>query len=505
MKSFKIKIIIGLLSTLGLFLYACEDPLEPEVFSETTPDNLFNSLSGVESVLNAAHAEVALMGGNDAAQILASEESMTDIGFATAGAIANYLLQFQDWILDGIGSSLFDEMYTQQFEGIRNANILLENVDNANINDTEKEVIKAEARFIRAVAYYNMFQWFGPVPLRTSSYQELELPRAGEEEMINFIESELLTAIEGLPERGNEKAWGRAHKSAAKGYLTKLYLNTKQWQKCADMAKEIIDSGIFGLFPSYFDLFKVENERNEEIVWVRPAKADLGRSANISIMNFVWPVSFASNPRTGLEFCDGCRNFATMYRIRDNFWFSFHPEDNRTDLIVREYVTFDGDTINLLPPNDNVRPFKYWPGVDFAGPAYGNDIPEIRYADILLARAEALNELNGPNQQSIDLINQVRNRAGVPEIDLSDFGSTDELRSHILDERGWEFWYEGKRRDDLIRHGEFISRAQDRGAPAQPHHVRLPIPQFALDANPALEQNPGYGVSRRQLTLLIET
>lgn len=66
------------------------------------------------------------------------------------------------------------------------------------------------------------------------------------------------------------------------------------------------------------------------------------------------------------------------------------------------------------------------------------------------------------------------------------------IRSHILAERGWEFWWEGKRRKELIRHGEFIKRAQARGLPAQAHHVRHPIPQFALDANPKLVQNEGY-------------
>ena len=152
----------------------------------------------------------------------------------------------------------------------------------------------------------------------------------------------------------------------------------------------------------------------------------------------------------------------------------------------------NGETIDLSPPNDNPRPFKYWPADDIAGPSYGNDIPVIRYADILLARAEALNRLNGPNQESIDLINEVRERAGLDDLVLTDFGSAEALNEAILIERGWEFYLEGIRRDDLIRHGEFISRAQERGNPAQPHHVRYPIPQFALDANPVLEQNDGY-------------
>jgi len=487
------KYIIRSLLLLSTFLFVrCESVLEPEIFSETVPDNLFNSLEGVESVLHGAYAWVAENQGNDAAQNITASESMTDVGFGTAGAIANWLTNFQDFVLDGVGSSRYNDYWNIPYQAIRNANILLENIDEADVSESMKTLIRAEAHFIRAISYYKLYIRFGPTPLRTSSTQELELPRASEEEYISFIESELLAAIPDLPDPGQELKWGRAHKGAARGVLAKLYLNTRQWQKCADVAQEIINMNYYELFPDYFGLFMVKNERNREIVWVRPCKADLGREANISFMNFAWPQSFVSHPRTGLEFCSGCRNFATMFRIRDDFWFSFHEDDTRKDLMIEEYINTEGELIDLRPPADNVRPFKYWPDEDFAGPAYGNDIPDIRYADILLSRAEALNELNGPNQESIDLINQVRQRAGVPDISLDKFASKDELNSHILDERGWELWWEGKRREDLIRHGEFISRARARGLPAQDHHVRHPIPLFALDANPMLEQNPGY-------------
>ncbi len=488
LKNFFLSLILASM----LVFSGCEGPLEPQIFSETAPENLFGSLQGVEGVLHGAYAWSAENQGNDAAESMTASEAMTDIGFATAGAIANWLTNFQDFILDGVGSSRYSDYWNGPYQAIRNANIILEEIEEAGISDANKRLITAEARFIRGLSYYKLYIRFGPTPLRTSSAQELELPRASESEFIEFIETDLLAAIPDLPEPGTEKKWGRAHKGAARGVLTKLYLNTKQWQKCADMANEIINMGYYELFPSYLELFWVANERNQEIVWVRPNRADLGREANISFMNFAWPTGFQRHPRTGLEFCEGCRNFATMFRIRNDFYFSFHPDDQRTEAMIEEYINNAGELIDLRPPNDNVRPFKYWPDADFAGPAYGNDIPDIRYSDILLSRAEALNEINGPTQEAIDLINQVRQRAGVPDIALADFASTEALRNHILDERGWEFWWEGKRREDLIRHGEFISRAQARGLPAQPHHVRHPIPLFVLDANPLIEQNPGY-------------
>ncbi|GJM33598.1 MAG: hypothetical protein DHS20C18_25990 [Saprospiraceae bacterium] len=485
-------ILRSLILLSSLLFVRCESVLDPEVFSETAPDNLFNSLQGVEAVLYGAYANSAEMGGNNAADALTAPETMTDIGFATEGALANWATNFQDFILDGVGSSLYNLYWNDSYQAIRNAHILLENIEDANISEEAKILIAAEARFIRAMCYYKLYLRFGPTPLRTSSDQELETPKASEQEMLSFIESEFLAIIPDLPDPGDELQWGRAHKGAAMGYLTKFYLNTKQWQKCADAAQDIIDLNVYGLFPEYFGLFQVKNERNEELIWIRTSKADLGREANISIMNYAWPQSFASHPPTGMQFCDGCRNFATMIRVRDGFWFSFDPEDKRKSLIITEYVNTNGDLIDLLPPADNPRPFKYWPADDFAGPAYGNDVPVIRYADILLSRAEALNELNGPNQESIDLINLVRTRAGIVGLELAEFPSKEALRSHILAERGWEFWWEDKRRDDLIRHDEFIKRALERGLPAKSHHIRYPIPQFALDANPVLEQNEGY-------------
>lgn len=487
-------VIAPLMFMVVLMINSCgESILEPEVFSETAPNNLFNSLEGVESVLYGAYALTAENAANFTADQITSEETMTDIGFVTAGAIANWAVNFQDFVLDGVGSSLYNGLWNFPYRAIRNANILLENIDESNISDSDKELIRSEAKFIRAISYYKLYLRFGPVPLRTSLDQELELPRAQEEEYLNFVESEFLEAISGLPARGEEKAYGRAHKEAAMAYLTKFYLNTKQWQKSADIAKELISSGKFSLYPSYFELFQPKNEVNDEFIWARVMKEDLGREASLSIMNYAWPTSFKLHPRTGLTFCNGCRNFATMLRFRDDFWYSFEEGDERTSLILEEYINNNDEFIDLRPPNDNPRPFKYWPDNDYViGPGYGNDVPEIRYADILLSRAESLNEINGPNQESIDLINQVRNRASLMDISLSDFGSTALLRDHILKERGWEFWWEGKRREDLIRHGLFIKKAQERGLPAQEHHVRHPIPQFALDANKNLTQNAGY-------------
>ncbi len=141
---------------------------------------------------------------------------------------------------------------------------------------------------------------------------------------------------------------------------------------------------------------------------------------------------------------------------------------------------------------NDVRSFKYWPDPNGVGENMGNDIVYIRYADVLLSRAEALNELNGPNQESIDLINQVRQRANTTLLKLADYTNKLLLRDFLLAERGREFFSEGLRREDLIRHGKFIQSAKERGYAAKEYQVVYPIPLQQIDANPNLTQNEGY-------------
>jgi hypothetical protein len=186
-------------------------------------------------------------------------------------------------------------------------------------------------------------------------------------------------------------------------------------------------------------------------------------------------------------------NWGAQYRLYDAFYNSFEQGDKRKNLILTSYVNSGGATVSLLNA-DNIRSFKYWPDPNAISNDHGNDIAEVRYADILLSEAESLNELNGPTQEAIDLINQVRERAGLPDLTLASFSSKESLRAHLLLERSWEFYTEaGIRREDQIRIGTFVSSAVARGhTNAKPTMVVFPIPQAAMDANPKLVQNDGY-------------
>ena len=118
--------------------------------------------------------------------------------------------------------------------------------------------------------------------------------------------------------------------------------------------------------------------------------------------------------------------------------------------------------------------------------------PVIRYAEVLLSYAEAENEINGPTTSAVDAVKLITDRAGVT-IPASATSTKEAFRTYLLEERGRELFCEGQRRQDLIRHGVYISRARARGNNAQDYQVLFPIPQVAItEAGGILEQNLGY-------------
>jgi len=484
---FKLDRIIIVAFIFSVTVIGCTaDSLEENVFSELDENTVFQSDKSVRSVLfgayNVAHDRWRFPNHR------ITEQWTTDNEWSTGGFV-NRFFQVLSSFTWGPNLETLPPAYNDFYQAIRNANVIIENKEK--INGDIRSQFVAEARFVRAMAYYRLYSWFGPVPLRVNSEQPLELSRATEQEMKDFLENEFLDIIPDLP-NPDEIGWGRAHKGAAMGFLTKFYLNTKQWQKSADMANNLMNMDYYYLFPEYEDLWKVENNENKEVVYAIDSNPAAGLWEGMVFMNGWFPPGFFKEPKSGFTFGDNMSNWAVQYRLRDKFYNSFPENDKRKNLIITEYINFDGDTVSLMNSN-NLRSFKYWPDENAIAFSHGNDLPVIRYTDILLSRAEALNEINGPNQESINLINMVRQRAGISDLNLSDFGSKEQLRDHILKERGWEFYSEQERRQDLIRHGKFIEFAIQRGASsAQDFHRRFPIPQTAMNANPKLEQNPGY-------------
>jgi hypothetical protein len=469
---------------------ACEKALEVTPPGELAPGNVLTTENGIRAVLFSSYS--FMQNPTPSRFLINNSEVTTDIAVNSGGTEFLTLTQLINFTWDASLGTFQADVWAPNYRCIRDANIVLENVDNVKTSDANKKKYAAEARFLRAFSYELLYKWFGPVPLRTTSTSEPNMARATDEEMRSFIESELLAAIPDLPDPGKEEAFGRANKGAAIGTLAKYYLNTKQWQKAADACQQLMNFNYYQLFPQYQNMFRVENEGNKEMILVQPCRNENG-FGNWYTAGAL-PANFKSTPQIPeYVWTSTMANFATQYRMRTAFTSTFDiTNDKRAILLIRSYVNTSGATVNLLATADNVRSLKYWDN-NTVGNHSGNDVPVLRYADILLSRAEALNELNGPTQEALDLINLVRTRAGIANLTLANATSKEVLRDLILRERGWEFYSEGKRREDLLRHNKFISLAIARGiTAASDKHKLFPIPQTEIDANKACKQNDGY-------------
>ncbi|MEJ7831041.1 MAG: RagB/SusD family nutrient uptake outer membrane protein, partial [Segetibacter sp.] len=430
-------IICAILLSLG----SCKKMLNEEVYSQLAPENFLVTEDGIKTVLRAAYTREANIQGQRAAKgLILSQDMVTDIMWETAGADNRQALQFINFTWDASLDWLFSQIWSPMYLAIRDANSVLDNIDKTKVSEDKRKLYKAEARFVRAVSYYHLYLHFGPVPLRKTTLSEnLELARSTDEEMKLFIEAELLDIIQYLPNPGKEEEYGRANKGAARAFLCKFYLNTKQWQKCAEMAKQIMDMNSYALYPDYAAMFRVENERNKEYMWVRPCTPSAVSGPGNDWGAYVFPAGFQRDPASGLVYLPNYRNYAAEYRLYDAFYNSFASNDKRKSLILTSFVNTAGQTISLLNNNDT-RALKYWPDPASVEGGGGNDFPQIRYADILLSGAEALNELSGVNAESISLLNQIRTRAGLSNMQTNDFASKDAFRDQIIKERGWEFY-----------------------------------------------------------------
>lgn len=463
---------------LSMGFNSCESPLEEIVFSELAPENFLKTQEGINSLLNNAYA-VQQRTGQESFNAISTFQMPSGEVWNRGGSIETQLTPMRDYTWDS-NHTRFNNEWTNSYRAIRDANLLLDNIASGDFTADFASDITAQAQFIRAKAMIDIFDFFGPGPLHLSSvFEELEKPRASDDEWIGQIETDMTTAMNSLPASPPN---GRASSGAAAAILCKFYLNLKRWSDATAMADKVINSGLYELYPTYIELFAIANEGNKEIIYTHPANST-GTNSAVQINPLVFPPDFPRPSNVGL--------FAARCYFYDSFVDSYHPDDSRQAILVRSYINRSGVEV-IGYGNDQTLPLKYELDPSAVGARHGNDWPEIRYADILLSKAEAMNEQNGPSQAAIDLINMVRIRAGVPELTLADFSSKEALRDALLAERSWEFAFEGKRRQDEIRHGVMISRAQGRGKNAQDHHVKFPIPQSEMDANTNMVQNPGY-------------
>lgn len=388
------------------------------------------------------------------------------------------------------------DLYRGPAPGILYCNIVLDKVPAISMDESVKQRILGEAKFLRAYYYFILVRFFGDVPLILKPQgpgDDLRPFRTPKEQVYQQIIQDLTEAIDQLPRREDYDVEdiGRATKGAATGMLAKVYLTRGEWQKTVDLCNAVEALG-YGLNTAYEANFRPESENSIEslfeVQYVTPV-TNFWDDANQS----AWSTNFMGPRDSPLTAVGWGWNQPTQEFVN-----AYEPGDLRKDvtLFYEGGPLFDGKEYKssmAFATGYNVRKFvlprPYVTAGDSGSPL---NWPVLRYADILLMKAEALNELDQTLAAETPL-NAVRTRAGLG--DVSGLGK-DAFREKVLHERRMELAFEGHRWFDLIRvqNGEWgldflhsIGRTN-----AQRKHLLFPIPQAERDVNPNLSQNDGY-------------
>lgn len=501
MKKYNILFLI----ILVLLQYSCNKTLEPKVYSSLTNVNAFQTKSDAIAAVNAVYARLKgpVVGDNFdywTVRHFALTDLTTDLGHCSYGGDPGQL-SLAVW---NSSNGLIGEDWRQIYKLIANANNAIFNISAmTTITDAERNQFLSEIKFLRSLAYIDLTDAWGPVILITenditgAAFTSQPKP-ASVEEIETLLISDLEAAINTLPIDYQSNLIystndvGRATKGAALTLLAKLYLRRHEWQKVVDLTKQVMDLNVYDLYPSYLGLFTEANKWCVENIFSVLSDANLNGT---ELLNHFGP---QNHPVV--------QNRWQYYAVTWDFWNTFDNADERKSCFYSLYTGIDG-LIYTEPPSLGANPppgTSYMPDVatkkyaDSTGTTTyydGHSVDILRYADVLLSRAEALNEINGPTAEGIALINRVKGRSHAKLLNLSDYNQST-LRDAILQERGWELFYEGKRRADLIRMNKYdvIVNAylQRIGEPAtiqMPKNKYFPYPQSQVNLNPNLDNS----------------
>lgn len=401
---------------------------------------------------------------------------------------ATFLNNFDNYTATATEGQIRD-FWTGQYQSINLANQVLDNVPQINMDANLKQRYFAEAKFIRAYAYFRLVRAFGGVPLRLNvpeDASQYNLPRATKDEVYAAIEKDLTEAAAVLPASYTGADVGRVTKGAALALHAKVSMYQQKWQQVLDLTNQVMGLG-YSLFPDFQELFRVDNENNEESIFeIQAALIEGNPQASNSQYSQVQGVRGSSGGGWGF-------NVPTA-----NLAAAFEPGDPRRDatIIFRGETTPQGDAIPATGDNPMYNEKSYVPfGDNPAGYTEGaeQNIRVLRYADVLLMNAEANNEL-GNTQAALASLEMVRARArGGDNSVLPPVTTTDQaaLRQAIWHERRVELAMEFDRYFDVIRQG----RGEEVFGPLgwEPHNEVWPIPNTEINlSSGVLEQNPGY-------------
>lgn len=489
------------LTIIGLAALGCTDLVErPE--SEATPENFFINEQSAEPIIIRAYAPLRQYTWHYWNLSESPTDELQSIFYESPWWVpleAHNFISTHEHITD---------FWLETYRAIKECNSALFVLATVPDKVTTKPRLIAEVHTLRAFYHYLLLDLFGNVPISTEANGTDPTPtQATRREVFEFCERELKAALPTLPETAPT---GRVTKGVALALLNKLYLNaeifsgTARWPDCITTADALIQSGWYSLEPNYYSNFKLNNENSKEAIFLVQfsRKIDLGwPNQNFYMRSLHYNQMPAVSPWNG---------FCTIAEVYD----TFDPDD------VRRQALWVGQQYSILqwpkssttgtplktrngtplvftktlgplwgPENQGVRVAKYEPDLLAPGGQGENDYLIFRYSDVLLSKAEACLRL-GRSADALELVNQVRRRAFPNQT-----GERQTLTlTNLYDERLVEFYWEGFRRQDMIRFGTFwdaYTNKKDTRADRS-KTILMPIPSAALAQNPNLKQNPGY-------------
>ena len=370
------------------------------------------------------------------------------------------------------------DIWADSYDPINRANNVIEGAEEVpEVSQDLQDQWRGEAKFVRALTHFHLVRYFGQpyiagtdnlgVPLilepTDAPGEALEVPRSTVGEVYDQILSDLDDAEGWVPE--SQQFDGQATIGAVQALKARVYLHQQEWQQAYDYADMVIETSPYELSSDPATPWADHNYNGAEFVFAVQNRTDDQIGVNDALASFHRPDS------------DGGRGDV---RARSNLLDLYEEDDLRYQELF--YETDDESEA----------------GDVFTGkwdhPNQADNVPVIRMADVHLMRAEAAAELDN-EEQALEDLNAIRDRANASMYDMDDYASTEELIDLILDERFLELSFEGHRRHDFLRRGDGIQDAnQGRVIEFGANRTIFPIPAREIDVNSALEgqQNPGY-------------
>lgn len=457
---------------------SCSDVLEENPKSIAS-ENFYNTPSEIESALNAVYHAV---GGSQLTNEINMLEACADYGYGKGS-----LSYINDYIgYSPANASNMGYLWEAYYVMVRNANLVIANVPQSDrTTDAQKAAYLAEARFLRAQAYFHLVRLWGGVPLRTETTMNvIEMPRNTVDEVYTLILDDLTFAEDNLPD--DPRILGTPSKMVAKTMLADVYLTRGNWQGARDKAADVIVSGKFSLVPvntvdDFVNIYGPELiTSSEEIYYFK-----YNRQYGLGFLNFLHYPSSGYKPY-------GANYFALYTREGHPFYANWDTNDLRKQNNFYKWDIALGDDTYLYK--------KY---IDPQGTvAAPNDWPFYRFPEVLLIFAEADNRLNnGPTPAAVEYLNKVHRRGygydpNTPspvDFALDDYNE-DTFFELVFRERGYEMFLEGKRWFDLLRTGkapEVIKASFN--IDMDENMLLWPVPVGELSYNKRFgDNNPGY-------------